>query len=184
MKWLEWQEALLNNYDDLDIFEVMAIRGSGKTTLSLGWVCKDADLSIFITSEAKSVRDYYKEKIKSMGLKYNELHIVANLEQIKKINTKTTKKIKVVVDDYFHQSDVTLKKLDDVIGHDQYKVLFIGARRNKEDKFKIPFSKQFYVGLTELIKSEVISLDHFIDIVNCVNKEQLQLEFGAPFEAN
>ena len=180
MKWLKWQENILNNYDDLDVLEVMAIRCSGKTTLSLAWVCKDADLSIFINP----IGDDYKARIESMGLKYNELHIIRDLEQLRGIDTNEARKIRIAVDEYFYQPNVTLKKLDEFIGHERYKVLFIGTRRTKEDKFKIPFSKQFYVGLADLIASEAISLDSLLTIANHWDEEQLQLDFGAPFEVN
>jgi hypothetical protein len=181
MQWLDWQKAIIDE-DDLEVFEVISVRNSGKTSLSLGWVTKDADISIIITDNAKMVRSKSKDAIKGLGLKPKELHIVSDLNQLKKLNTHSKRKVKIVVDEYFYQPDITLKGIDDVIGHEQYKVLFIGSRKSKDDKFKIPFSKQFSVDLVRLVSDKLISLDQLIDIIKNLDEEQLHIEFGAPFE--
>ncbi|WP_440097416.1 hypothetical protein [Bacillus paralicheniformis] len=185
MEWLKWQSKILEQ-DDLDIFEVIATRGAGKTTFSLGWVTKDADISIFITKNASMIRKKLKENIKTLDFNLNEFHVISNLKQLRKLNTNPKKNIRIVVDEYFYQPEITLDSLDRILGHKKYKALFIGTRRTKEDKFKIPFSKQYIVDIIQLISDQVISPAQLIDILNkgMLDLEQFYIEFGAPFEAN
>jgi len=183
MELLNWQKEVLDQ-NDLDVFEIITVRNAGKTTLGLAWLSKDADLSIFITKNAKTIRKELKEKAEEFKFKISNFYVVSNLDQLRKLNLSPKKRIKVFVDEYFLQPEVTLQALDAAIGHDKYKVLFIGSRSSKEDKFKLPFSKQYVVDLVKLFSDGAINRNQIDMVLESYNLEQLDLDFGTPFETN
>lgn len=183
MDFLKWQKEILSQ-TDLEIFEIITVRHAGKTTLSLAWLSEDADISILINKHAKSIRNELKEKIKELGLKPKEFHVVANLEQLRQLNISSNRKVKIVVDEYFQQPDISLNALDKRVGHEKYKVMFIGSRTKKEDKFKIPFSKQYTVDLVKLFGDGALNRNQVDMILASYGPEELELDFGTPFETN
>lgn len=183
MDLLNWQKEVLEQ-TDLDIFEIITVRHAGKTTLGLAWLAEDADVSILITANAKLIRNELKEKADEFKFKIKNFYVVSNLEQLKKLNLSPKKKIKIVVDEYFDQPEVSLIALDNGVGHENYKVMFIGSRSSKEDKFKIPFSKQYVVDLVKLFSDKGITRNQVDMVMESYTLEQLELDFGTPFESN
>lgn len=184
MELYKWQKALVEDYKDLEVLEVITVRGAGKNIASLAWASDDSDVAIIITDNKNPFRKSIRQEVRSLGIEPGAMHVVANLDQIRGIHTHPKKKLKVVVDEYFAKPDITLEKLDKVIGHENYKVLFIGSRRSKEDKFKIPFSKQLSIDLTQMIAQNLINPNHLASIFKDMSEEDMTIEFGTPFENN
>jgi hypothetical protein len=138
----KWQEVILGN-DDLSVFEVIALRGVGKTTFGIGWL-SDADTKIMMVHNHHVARHVRKEILDEES----NIKVITSSHQLRGINLKGN--IKIFVDEHFQQI-VDLAELDIAVGHTNYKVLFAGSKVKNDDKFKIPFAKQIYVGLEALM---------------------------------
>lgn len=177
----KWQQKI---YDcDLDVIETIAVRGSGKTFLGMEWVSNNSDTAIILThpEQVKYMRSSVSDHCRIY--RRNKIHVVSNLSQIRKLNTNQKKRIKVVVDEYFTQPQINLNRLDSAIGHEKYKVLFIGSKTKDDDKFKIPFSKQFSVGLDHLLLDKMITPEQVVKILQA-NDGNFGGQFTTPFEIN
>lgn len=188
MKWLNWQKKIIDDKES-EVIEVIGSKGAGKDILSLGWVVDDADVSIII------VNDYYKkisliDNVDKFGFNPKGMYIVYDLSHLRGLDClrdltfKSNKKVKVVVSEYFFQPEITLNELDQVIGSENYKVMFIGSRKECDDKFKIPFSKKYNVDLLHLFVEGDIDESYLLNLLAKENKEYLYTNFCSPFEIN
>lgn len=183
MEFLKWQKQIMEE-KDLDIFEIISVRNSGKSILGLAWVLEDADISIILSKLPNRYRKTISELKKELGFGERKVHVIGNIDQMRHINTHPKKRVKIVVDEYFRLPDISLKELDKVMGHDKYKVMFIGTRINDEDKFKIPYSKHYSVDLVHLLTERIMTTEQLQAIINHLDSDQLHIEFGTPLESN
>lgn len=151
MRLTEWQKDILKN-DDLDVHELITIRGVGKTTFGLHWVQlgqSNCDTSIVIKRNKKEIDSSNK-----LLDGYNKSIIFTTADDLmngvdRGINL--TGNVRVFVDEYLGM-DINIRKLDDALGTTDYKVLFAGSKESDDDKYKISFSKWYYVGVEQLIR--------------------------------
>lgn len=180
MQYSKWQQKVSEDSKDIDIIEVMTVRGAGKTTFGIQWLTEDANVAYYLSGK------HADDKINLDGINKHLLFIkVSNLNEMKSINKSLPKdtKVKVFVDDYFHRSE-TLDEFDAALNRTDYKILFAGTRKDQKDKFKIDIAKHYYVGLDFLISEGNYTVDTLVDLLKKMDADNLNVEFGVPFEQN
>lgn len=176
MKLIEWQEKVMNE-EDLSVFEVISVRGSGKTKFGVYWALEGADLSIFICPQARYKRGQLKDLANKLKPEGNNFHVVSGLHQLKGI--PKSKKVKVVVDEYFCLPEINLSNLDRAIGSDNYKVLFMGTSVSNNDKFKFPISKKYIVDAFSLYRYGLFDERQLLSFIR-----DNPSDFSLPIEVN
>ena len=171
---IEWQTKIL--LDDFDVIELIACRGAGKTLLGLRWAEKDCDQLIVMTNNPVAMRQYIKEKEKEFKLELPPVKVISNLMQLQKIYTHPKLKTKILVDEYF-ALNITFNQIDKTMGHENYKIMFVGTRKQLDDNFKIPFSKQYTVDILRLANEGIVPPEMITDML----AEKFELDFMSPF---
>lgn len=179
---IDWKQRIREN-DDLDIHEVIAVRAVGKTEFGLEWVTTDADISIVIAPNSRMSNYIVKDFLHYGMYNGNKVQVTHNYHYLRGLRLSPDKKIRVYVDEYLMQ-DFSLDDLDEVIGHENYKVLFMGSQQNKDDGFRINFSKHYVVGVDYLLRSGDINEEEFLKSIRYMDDESFYRNYCLPTELN
>lgn len=132
VKSYDWQKRALDILDDVDVLEVIAPRGSGKS--ELGQMFLNKGTTKIIITPIPRASDYFYD---------DDYLFVRKFDDLQKLRGINREDIRVLIDEMF-MTDVRMSHLDKVLGTD-YKLLAIGTKRIAEDTFMIPFSKKLLV---------------------------------------
>ena len=173
MELLRWQKRVLEE-SDLDIFEVIAPKDSGKTLLSLLWLTqKKRRTMIFMTTNVLRTKEKLRGMISdyNLDIDINKIYFINHLHAIKgKLILRDAfekgEKIRLVVDDCFDYADFDLELFDECLMCKDYELLLIGTKRKNSDDFQIEISKQYIVSLSSLYLDGWLTSGEFLQRLN------------------
>lgn len=170
---LKWQKEIVES--EYDIIELQGNKGVGKTTAALKWA-EDADIVIVLNKNYKCNKIMYDNLTEKHEINIKKLYVIGNLMQLRGISTPHSKKVKIIVEDY---PEINLRKLDETILHEEYKVMFVGCC----DKYKENISKHYYVDVMRIIMEGVLAPEVIRNIIEDNGYEALE-DLCVPLELN
>ena len=180
MRLLSWQENILR--DGYDIIEVIAPRGSGKTTLGVAWGMVACDELIVLTKDRANMTKVVNDIKDSISGKVN-VKVLASVRQLREVPTHPKKRYKVLVDEYF-VNDFKLDDIDKAMGHTEYQIMFVGTRTKMEDTFKLPHSKWYNIQLLDMVLNGVMSPTAIEELMKTRTYEEFLLDFNVSIDIN